>query len=133
MGLVYIFLNGVSWIPLTSEQDSLNTDFHSYIKVRLECQLASRPVDHDVMINVTELWTDVFLQYQFLAEILKWRAQTMADHTLFTLLNAKVSRDFFYNNGLCINWYILTLACTEAMISKLNFRSIGLGSSMTLY
>ena len=30
-------------------------------------------------------------QYQFLAEILKWRAQTMPDHTLFTLLNAKVT------------------------------------------
>ena len=30
-------------------------------------------------------------QYQFLAEILKWRAQTMPDHVLFTLMNAKVS------------------------------------------
>ena len=29
-------------------------------------------------------------QYQFLAEILKWRAQTMPDHVLFTLMNAKV-------------------------------------------
>ncbi|XP_068751269.1 disco-interacting protein 2 homolog A-like isoform X2 [Montipora capricornis] len=33
--------------------------------------------------------SDMARKYQFLAEILKWRAQTMPDHTLFTLLNAK--------------------------------------------
>ena len=29
-------------------------------------------------------------QYQFLSEILRWRAQTTPDHLLFTLVNAKV-------------------------------------------
>nr|XP_058972641.1 disco-interacting protein 2-like isoform X1 [Pocillopora verrucosa] len=33
--------------------------------------------------------SDMARKYQFLAEILKWRAQTMPDHVLFTLMNAK--------------------------------------------
>ena len=33
----------------------------------------------------------LLFQYQFLSEILKWRAQTSPDHNIFTLLNAKVS------------------------------------------
>ena len=29
-------------------------------------------------------------KYQFLSEVLRWRAQTTPDHTLFSLLNDKV-------------------------------------------
>jgi len=30
-----------------------------------------------------------YLQYQFISEILRWRAQSTADHVIFTLLNSK--------------------------------------------
>ena len=34
----------------------------------------------------------LFFQYQFLSEILRWRAQTTPDHVLYSLINAKVGK-----------------------------------------
>ena len=49
-----------------------------------------------------------FLQYQFLSEILKWRAHTTPDHNLFSLLNAKVFQNYFYGR---VHFRIISVFC----------------------
>lgn len=42
-------------------------------------------------IGVIDDDSDAARKYQFISEILKWRATTTAEHMLFTLLSSKVS------------------------------------------
>lgn len=41
-------------------------------------------------IGIIDEDSDTARKYQFISEILRWRATTTADHAVFTLLNAKV-------------------------------------------
>lgn len=43
-------------------------------------------------IGVIDDDSDTARKYQFISEILKWRVTTTADHVIFTLFNAKVSK-----------------------------------------
>lgn len=41
------------------------------------------------MLLQVNSWLVCYFQYQFISEILRWRAQSTADHVIFTLLNCK--------------------------------------------